>query len=248
MRQVEVSSSISETGQDAGSSAKILTSPAFRNFARSRRGEAQDAQGTLSRGALLAEWRALSQEARTAFEGSGPPAKQPGSSISGQSSAAAFLRQQQQKAKQPRPVDSTAQAQPKKRRKEAVPEVQLPAPAFPRYPAEPPAGREARRRELAESLRLQTSSRGSEVSVVASHSVDLAEVQAHVTAPTLSFDWSANLDALSDEDEAREAAPLEVDVPTEVDNSGGVRGLLRDQLARHVSAARVTALIAKAAS
>lgn len=136
---------VGEVGQEAGSSAQILISPAFRAFARSRRAEVQEAQGTLSRGVLLAEWKALSPEARTAFEGSGPSAKQPGSSIPGRSSAAAFLREQQQKAKQPRQADPAAQAQPKKRRKEAVPELQLPVPTFRRPPAEAPAGRRLRR-------------------------------------------------------------------------------------------------------
>lgn len=226
-----------------------MKSPAFRSFLRQRRAEDS---ALLTQGQRLAEWRGLSSEERAAFECGEPGACDRGSCTPDRSaarpSAADFLRLQQKKQllAVARPRSPTPWQQPKKKRKDAIPQVLLPTPTFQRRAVEPPAGRDMRRKELAQTLRVQASAKGSAVSVATSHSVDLAEVQARATAPTLSFDWPV---AAAEDEEANtcDSAQLEVDLPSEAENSGaGMRGILREQLTRNVSAVRVTALLAKA--
>jgi len=239
-----------------------IASPAFKAFKRWR----QAPGTTLTSRALLAEWRALGEEKRLAFErgevpdsGETRPAQGSAKPVPPKSSAATFLQEQQRKQLQPRVLspERPQQQRASKKRKEAVPVVQIPLPSFPRWtgPSGPAAGAFAscdqRRRELEEKVR----ARDSTVSVASSTRLDFADVQAQVTAPTLSFDWHAAPDKDIDDVDVEEAIgedlgpELEVDLPAATGgNKTDLRTLLRDQAERKSSAKRFSALIAAKAA
>lgn len=234
-----------------------FASPEFKAFARKRRA---GASGALTSCSLLAEWKELSADARGALEheergnglsaSAGTKDRSGGRSV-GAGTKATLILQQQQRRYLPRPAEATRSSSPtsrprKKSKGAAVPEIMLPRPLFPKRPTAAAALDEQRRRHLTEALKAQASERGVAVSVAASHDVDLVEAGARLLAPSLSFDWVPGDEAAEDPEPC-----LEVDLPEAKATSGGLgagsgrRGLLRRELSRNISAARMQSLMAK---
>lgn len=253
---------------ESGSSAKLFASPAFKAFVKKRRSESAAA---LTSGALVAEWKELSEDARVAFTatpaaergGAAKPAiarqltstsparttEGSGRGAAGVSAARGFFLEQQKKqvllaATRPRPPSPTSRPQQKRQRKDALPALQLPSPNFPRRLSDSAAERGERRKELAESLKTQAGERGSAVSVASSHNVDLEEANACLQAPKLSFDWAPPASDDDDEAAAGDCDALEVDVPVE-EHGGCARNVLRKELLRNISATRMQTMLSR---
>uniref|UniRef100_A0A7S1MND0 Uncharacterized protein n=1 Tax=Alexandrium catenella TaxID=2925 RepID=A0A7S1MND0_ALECA len=183
---------------------------------------------------LQQEFRRLSEAERRDYESRASQRRGAGSA---QSTAEFLRRQQEQRTVAVRKIDPNEAPAAKRSRAAAAKEQklppQVPRPAFPVREQLPAKQSEQRRREAAETLRVQAEGRGAQITVASSHRVDLKEISRRLSAPTLSCDWGGQ----PDEEEA--GPDLEVELPAERE----ARGFLRQELGRRVSSARLQSLV-----
>jgi len=246
------------TNTAVGPSLRLHGTP-FGAFVERRRAEHAAKGAEVPLLALMSEWRRLPAADREEFgrlgggdRGGGASAgwrqqlqeqsRAPGRGVAGAgaSHVAKALRQQLvEQSKKPRPkhLDEQAAKRGRKSAKDDPRPVlrEVPRPVFPSHRAAL-EDRARQRRQSATALRAQAEGRGAEVSVASSSGVNLTDLSACLSGPTLSFDWQ-DADAWSESDGSGDG--LEVDVPAEAEEA---RGLLERELRHKISSAQVQSL------